>query len=162
MRKKEVESKWYYLLYFCLESHRSLGIYPTHWYWHQVPTAVDQNYNSYRISLVRNFSMVGNRAVYKKITSCRKMSDFELTRILFLSHIVILIYLLLSFWFYFLQAEKNPSEQSFLNCHAKYEEMEVKALEPWLCGNGFTKLCAGVQSCWANRWDAGITVTNEA
>lgn len=118
MRKKEVESKWYYLLYFCLESHRSLGIYPTHWYWHQVPTAVDQNYNSYRISLVRNFSMVGNRAVYKKITSCRKMSDFEFTRILFLSHIVILMYLLLSFCFYFLQAEKKSlwTKLSKLSC----------------------------------------------
>lgn len=86
------------------------------------------------------------------------MSDFELTIILFLSHIVFLIYLLPSIFSY---QEKNPSKQGLLKCHSKYEETEVKAREPWLYGNGFTKLRAGVQSCWDHQ-DSGITVTNEA
>ena len=40
--------------------------------------------------------------------------------------------------------------------------MEKEEFKPWQYDNSFTKLHAGVQSCWDYLWDLGVTVTNKA
>lgn len=144
------KSKWCYLLHFCLESHRSLGIYPVHLYWHWVPNTLDQNYNTFTENawldflffLFFLFFVVGKGVSEKKITRCLALSFPELIKILFLSHTITLFYMHAT-----VPEQSSPWEKFSRSC-SKYEEMERKALQHVLYSNCIIKLHAGVWACY--------------